>query len=109
MRGNQIKGKYNHQFRKSTKKSIKQNRYTLSLYINYNEGQNQRERDQKIESLSEIIQQQEYQKDIENDNTWKTKFIQINKDYHKLLQKYNQKQAELDALFVSYRRLRDIK
>ncbi|CAD8161230.1 unnamed protein product [Paramecium pentaurelia] len=65
-----------------------------------------RERDQRIESLSEIIEQQELQiqQDAENDNAWKEKFIKINKDYHKLLQEYNSTKADLEALYVSQRR-----
>ncbi|CAK70106.1 unnamed protein product (macronuclear) [Paramecium tetraurelia] len=65
-----------------------------------------RERDQRIESLSEVIQQQELQiqQDAENDNAWKEKFIKINKDYHKLLLEYNSTKADLEALYVSQRR-----
>ncbi|CAK69663.1 unnamed protein product (macronuclear) [Paramecium tetraurelia] len=62
-----------------------------------------RERDLRIEQLNQIIynQEQQLQQESQEDNTWKKKFIKINKDYHKLLSEYNSVKADLDAMYVS--------
>ncbi|CAD8072980.1 unnamed protein product [Paramecium sonneborni] len=62
-----------------------------------------RERDLRIEQLNQVIynQEKELQQESQEDNTWKKKFITINKDYHKLLSEYNSIKADLDAMYVS--------
>ncbi|CAD8083421.1 unnamed protein product [Paramecium sonneborni] len=62
-----------------------------------------RERDLRIEQLNQVIynQEQQSQQESSEDDTWKKKFIKINKDYHKLLSQYNSIKADLDAMQVS--------